>query len=146
MDLRVSLSRQALNDRYKWVVKASGPGQVFGNVHPPWSGQLGRRVTYIVPILARSVRWPSTVLCAVLLCVRSSLCAFLAVWCALAVCVRPPQPATRQDTQTRGLSLSLSLLFSSPSSQRSLSFLDVAGQCWLNPHPGSNITHKASKH
>ena len=42
MDLRVSLSRQALNDRYKWVVKASGPGQVFGNVHPPWSGQLGQ--------------------------------------------------------------------------------------------------------
>ena len=65
MDLRVSLSRQALNDRYKWVVKASGPGQVFGNVHPPWSGQLGRRVTYIVPILARSVRLPSALLCAV---------------------------------------------------------------------------------
>ena len=100
MDLRVSLSRQALNDRYKWVVKASGPGQVFGNVHPPWSGQLGRRVTYIAPILARSVRWPSTVLCAVLLCVRSSLCAFLAVWCALAVCVRPPQPAKAGHTNT----------------------------------------------
>ena len=80
MDLRVSLSRQALNDRYKWVVKASGPGQVFGNVHPPWPGQLGRRVTYIVPILARSLRWPSTLLCAVyrvlrvLRCVRSWLC------------------------------------------------------------------------
>ena len=103
MDLRVSLSRQALNDRYKWVVKASGPGQVFGNVHPPWSGQLGRRVTYIVPILARSVRWPSTLLCAVyrvrpvlcaffalcvLRCVRPVLCAFLAVWCVLGCVVR----------------------------------------------------------
>ena len=98
MDLRVSLSRQALNDRYKWVVKASGPGQVSGNVHPPWSGQLGRRVTYIVPILARSLRLPSTLLCAVYRalcasCVRSSLCAFFAV-CVLgcvvrASCVRP---------------------------------------------------------
>ena len=95
MDLRVSLSRQALNDRYKWVVKASGPGQVSGNVHPPWSGQLGRRVTYIVPILARSVRWPSTLLCAVyrVLRLRPVLCAFFAV-CVLgcvvrASCVRP---------------------------------------------------------
>ena len=89
MDLRVSLSRQALNDRYKWVVKASGPGQVFGNVHPPWPGQLGRRVTYIVPILARSLRWPSTLLCAVYRVLR----AFFAV-CVLgcvvrASCVRP---------------------------------------------------------
>ena len=95
MDLRVSLSRQALNDRYKWVVKASGPGQVFGNVHPPWPGQLGRRVTYIVPILARSLRWPSTLLCAVyrVLRLRPVLCAFFAV-CVLgcvvrASCVRP---------------------------------------------------------
>ena len=144
MDLRVSLSRQALNDRYKWVVKASGPGQVFGNVHPPWSGQLGRRVTYIVPILARSVRWPSTLLCAVyrVLRVRPVLCASLCAF--FAVCVRPPQPAKAGHANT--WSFSLSLLFSSPPQHRSFLFLDVAGQCWLHPHPGSNITHKASKH
>ena len=131
MDLRVSLSRQALNDRYKWVVKASGPGQVFGNVHPPWSGQLGRRVTYIVPILARSVRWPSTLLCAVYRVLRvrpvlcASLCAFLAVWCALAVCVRPPQPAKAGHANT--WSFSLSLVFFTSLAQIFL----LSGYCWL---------------
>ena len=134
MDLRVSLSRQALNDRYKWVVKASGPGQVFGNVHPPWSGQLGRRVTYIVPILARSVRLPSallcsalcTVCCACVLCVVcASLCAFFAVWCALAVCVRPPQPAKAGHANT--WSFSLSLVFFTSLAEIFLIF----GCCWL---------------
>ena len=128
MDLRVSLSRQALNDRYKWVVKASGPGQVFGNVHPPWSGQLGRRVTYIVPILALCAFALNSALRCALCAARpvlcASLCAFLAVWCALAVCVRPPQPAKAGHANT--WSFSLSLVFFTSLAQIFLIF----GCCW----------------